>query len=325
MNIFITGATGFLGSHLIKRLSETDHQLTCLVRRNSDTRILQGEKIVKVFGDVRDKDSIVRGMHGCQCLINLANVYSFWEPDPQIFYNVNVEGTLNVMECALETDVRRVVHLSTYGAFGVQEACGFTEENDPSPDQSCKYSESKYLADQLVWELYRSKGLPVTVLYPANILGPGDDKATGRYIRNIVFRRLPVLVLEDHYFTVVHIDDVVQSIIQAVDNEKSIGEKYLIGKHYLTFREFNQIISDVSGVSPPRISLPDQLVIWMAAILTFIADKTGKPPLYDLSTDQVKAMISDARCNGVKAESELGLSYTPLRIIIEEAIKPYSL
>lgn len=325
MNIFITGATGFVGSHLIKRLSQTDHQLTCLVRAKNDTRMLQGKKMEIAYGDVRDKDSIIRGMRGCQCLINLANVYSFWEPDPQIYFDVNVEGTRNVMECALDTDVPRVVHLSTYGAYGVQEVCGFTEANEPNSNQTCKYSESKYLADQLVWELYRSQGLPVTVLYPANILGPGDDKATGRYIRNIVYHRFPVLVLEDHYFTCVHIDDVVQAIIQVMDNENSIGEKYIIGKHYLTFREFNRIISDVAGVSLPRIGLPDKLVIWMAAILTFFADKIGRPPLYDMSTDEVKAMMSDARCNGVKAERELGISYTPLRLAIEEVIKSYSM
>ena len=315
MNIFITGATGFVGSHLVKRLSTTEHELVCLVRETSDVRKIQGEKTRIVVGDVKDKDSISNGMTNCQLVVNLANVYSFWEPNPKIYYEVNVEGTRNVMECALDAKVFKVVHMSTYGAYGIQEDCPFTEENIPSSVQSCEYSNSKYQSDQLVWELYRSRGLPVTVLYPANILGPGDDKATSQYIQNIMYRRFPARVLEDHYLTCVHIRDVVEAIERALLKEDCIGEKYLIGNQYITFREFNKMISDISGAPLPRFSLPDMLIVWMAGMLTFFSD--------GLSKDQVSAMMSNARCSGEKAERELGISYTPIKLAIEEAIETY--
>jgi nucleoside-diphosphate-sugar epimerase len=323
LNIFITGATGFVGSHLVNRLSNTEYKLTCLVRETSDVRKIQGENISLVIGDVRNKDSILNGMSNCQWVVNLANVYSFWEPNPKIYYEVNIEGTRNVMECALQTKVTKVVHISTYGAFGMQEDCPFTEENVPNTIQSCLYSDSKYQSDLLVWDLYKSRGLPVTVLYPANILGPGDDKATSQYIQNIMYRRFPVRVLEGHFLTCVHVTDVVDAIVSALHKEECIGEKYLIGKEFFTFKEFNEMISDISGVPLPNFSLPDTLVVWMAGILTSISDIVKIQPLYGLSKDQVSAMMSNARCSGEKAERELGISYTPIKFALEEAIKTY--
>jgi nucleoside-diphosphate-sugar epimerase len=112
--------------------------------------------------------------------------------------------------------------MSTYGAFGIQKDCPFTEENVPNPIQSCEYSDSKYQSDQLVWDLYKSRGLPVTVLYPANILGPGDDKATGQYIQNIMYRRFPVRILEDHFLTCVHVTDVVDAIVSALQKVSNL-------------------------------------------------------------------------------------------------------
>lgn len=321
MNIFITGATGFVGSHLVQKLSNTEHKLTCLVRETSDVRKIQGENVRFVVGDVRNRDSISNGMTNCQWVVNLANVYSFWEPNPKIYYEVNVEGTRNVMECALEAKVSKVVHISTYGAYGIQEDYPFTEENAPNSIQSCEYSASKYQSDQLVWDLYKSRGLPVTVLYPANILGPGDDKATSQYIENIMYRRFPARVLETHFFTCVHVRDVVDAIAKVLNKEDCVGEKYLIGNQYFTFQEFNEMISDISGTPLPKYSLPDTLVVWMAGLLTFISDRLKVPPLYGLSKDQVSAMMSNARCSGEKAERELGISYTPIRLAVEEAIK----
>lgn len=323
VNIFITGATGFVGSHLIRKLSKTNHQITCLVRGTSKTDHLQGRNITLRYGDVRDRESVKYGMLDCQWVVHLAGVYSFWELDSRIYYEVNVEGTRNVMESALEVDVSRVVHLSTYGAYGIQEDCPYTEENSPNPIQSCKYSESKYLSDLIVWDLFRSKNLPVTVLHPANILGPGDNKATSEYIKNIINKKFPVRVLEDHYFSCVHVEDVAEAIVKSLNKKKCIGERYLLADRYITFREFNELISDFAGVSLPKISVPDDIVIWFSTILTRFSDLVKVPPLYGLSKDQVSAMMSDSRCSGAKAERELGINYTPIQISLQNAIKTY--
>jgi dihydroflavonol-4-reductase len=322
VNVFITGATGFVGSRLVERLSEDNHKIICLVRETSEVRSLEEAGASLIMGDICDKAAVLSGMKDCQWIVHLANVYSFWEPNPQIYYKVNVEGTRNVMVCALETGVLKIVHVSTYGAYGHTEDAPFTEDCSPGP-RSCEYAETKYLADQIVWDLFKTRNLPVTVLYPANILGAGDEKATGEYIKNIIYHRLPARVLENHFFTVVHVFDVINAIIQALYKKDNIGEKYLVGKYYLTFRDFNRIISTISGVPLPRLSLPDALVVMSASLLTFIADRVKKPPIYGMSNGQVGAMLSDARCCGIKAERELGIAYTPIQIAIEEAITSY--
>ena len=103
MKTFITGATGFIGTHLVKRLAQTEHELICLVRKTSDVQTLKELGIPVITGDVTDKDSVLEGMRGCDWVVNLANIYTFWEPDKQVYTDVNVGGTRNVMECALET------------------------------------------------------------------------------------------------------------------------------------------------------------------------------------------------------------------------------
>ena len=112
MKTFITGATGCIGSHMVKRLAQSEHELYCLVRKTSHVGELElGATLIT--GDVTDKDSLLEGMRGCDGVINLAAIYSFWEPNKRIYTDVNVEGTRNVMECALETDVSKLVHVST--------------------------------------------------------------------------------------------------------------------------------------------------------------------------------------------------------------------
>src|SRR3972149_701748 len=112
MKIFITGATGFIGTHLVRRLAQTEHKPCCLVRKTSRISELKKLSVTLAYGDVTDKDSLLQGMKSCDWVVNLANIYSFWEPDNRVFRRVNVEGTRNVLESALETGVSKVLHLS---------------------------------------------------------------------------------------------------------------------------------------------------------------------------------------------------------------------
>ena len=148
MKIFITGATGFIGSHLVRRLKQTGHQLFCLVRKNSDVRLLEKLGVTLVIGDVTDKSSVLAGMKGCDWVMNLANVYSFWEPDQRIYTRVNVEGTRNVMECALETGISKVVHTSSVVVYGKPQDIPFAEESPEDPPSQ----QSKFLANLFCWQ-----------------------------------------------------------------------------------------------------------------------------------------------------------------------------
>jgi len=323
MKMFITGATGFIGTHLVKRLAQTEHELICLVRNTSKVDSLKELGVTIITGDVTDKHSLLEGMKGCQLVINLANVYSFWEPNKKIYADVNVEGTRNVMECALETGISKVVHVSTVGIYGKPTDSPFTEESLVGPVRFSQYFQTKYEGDLIAWELYKKRGLPLVMIYPAAVLGPGDSKATGQYIKDLINRRLPARVFEDSILTWVHVRDVAETISRALEKENNIAEKYLVGKHQLTMREINEMISEISGVPLPKIHLPDFLVMINAALLTWWADIIKKPPLWGMSKDQIRTMKEGFRIDGSKAERELGIIYTPIRVALEEALASF--
>ena len=308
---------------MVKRLSQTEHELCCLVRKPSQVREIEKMGATTVTGDVTDRDSLLEGMRGRDWVINLANVYSFWEPNRGIFQDVNVRGTRNVMECALETGVSKVVHVSTTVVYGKPEDCPFTEESSVGPVRFSEYARTKYAGDLIAWELYEKKGLPLVMVYPGVVLGPGDPKATGQFIRDLMNRRVPAKVFQDSILTFVHVGDVAEAIARAADKENNIGEKYFVGKHQLSIREVSEMVSDISGVPLPKISLPDSLAMLNAALLTWLANLTKKPPMWGMSVDQMRTMRQGLRFDGSKAEKELGITYTPIRVALEEAIASY--
>ena len=323
MKLFITGATGFIGTHLVERLAQTEHELHCLVRKTSDVCVLKELGATLVTGDVTDKDSLREGMRGCDCMINLANIYSFWEPNRQIYTDVNVAGTRNVLEAALETSVSKLVHVSTVVTYGKPADCPFTEESQVGPVRFSEYARSKYAGDLIAWELYEKKGLPLVVIYPGSVLGAGDPKASGQYIQNLIHRRLPATVFHDVILTWVHVRDVAEAILRAAEKEDNIGEKYIVCKHGLTFREFNEIIREISGVPLPRLAFPDWLAMLNATLLTGLANLIKKPPMWGMATDQIRTMKEGFMADGSKAERELGITYTPIRLALAEAIASY--
>jgi dihydroflavonol-4-reductase len=323
MKIFITGATGFIGTHLVRRLVQTEHKLFCLVRKTSQVAELDKPGITLVKGDITDRNSLVEGMRGCDGVINLANLYSFWEPDQEIFEKINVEGTKNVMESALETGVSKVVHISTMGIYGKPKDCPLTEESPVGPVRFSEYFKTKYEGDLIAWELYEKRKLPLVMIYPVAVSGAGDTKTTGQYIQKLVNRQMPARVFENSVFTFVHVKDVAEAIVRAIEKKNNLGEKYLVGKEQRSFGEINRMVSEISGVPLPKIRMPDFLVMINARLFTFLANLIKKPPLWGMSIDQMRVMKEGVRANGSKAEKELGITYTPIRVAIEEAIASF--
>jgi dihydroflavonol-4-reductase len=157
-------------------------------------------------------------------------------------------------------------------------------------------------------------------VYPSAVLGPGDPKATGQYIMNLICRRMPATVFNDAIFIFVHVKDVAEVIVRAAEKAGNIGEKYLAGNQQMTFGEINQMVSEISGVPLPRIRLPNSLTMLNAALLTGVANVLKKESLWGMSISQMKTMRAGVRADGTKAERELGISYTPVRVALEEAI-----
>jgi len=322
MKIFITGSTGFIGTYLVKRLAQTKHELHCLARETSNTQLLKEAGVDILIGDVTDKSSLQKGMEGCDCVAHLASSFVFWSPNNQVFYDVNIKGTRNVMESALEKGVSKVVYVSTAAVYGNAE-WPITEETPVGSKRASKYVRTKYEGDLIAWDLYEKKNLPLVVIYPSAVIGANDPKAAGQYIKKFAQGRMPAQVLTKFYFPFVHVKDVAEAIVRALEKENNVGEKYIVSAENHTWGEFNQMISDISGRKLPLLKLPTWMTMMNSYVFTGIAKLVRKPPIWDMSVDQMSLSKQNFKIDGTKVERELGIKYTPIRDGIKEAIESF--
>jgi dihydroflavonol-4-reductase len=318
VKIFLTGATGFIGGHLAPRLLRDGHELRCLVRRPAPR--LESLGAATVTGDVTDRASVERALPGCDCVVHLANVYSFWEPDPARYTRVNIVGTRHVMETAAACGVAKVVHVSSAVVYGKPADVPFHEESEFGATLDTEYARTKAVGDEVAREVHEKRGLPLVTVQPGAVVGPGDTKATGQYIRDLVARRMPARVCEDTVLTYVHVRDVAEAILQAARKEGNDGEAYLVGAEQLTFGQINRMVSQIAGVPLPALRLPAALAAAGAWLLTRVADQTGQPPPWGLSVDEVRMLRRGFAFDGTKAQRELGITYTPVRTALEEMV-----
>ena len=156
MKIFITGATGFIGTHLLQRLANSDHEVACLVRLGGETRAMESAGSRVVHGDVTDRNSLTAPIARCDWVVNLANVYSFWEPAPSVYSAVNIEGTRNVMEAALVAGVSKIAHVSSAVTYGKPAQIPFDEQSCAGPVLFSEYARTKFAGDGIAEIIVRA-------------------------------------------------------------------------------------------------------------------------------------------------------------------------
>lgn len=317
MKIFITGATGFIGNHLLRILEKTEYESVCLVRNPNNK--LKNFKTSVIEGDINDKVSLLKGMNGCDWVFHLAGLYSFWEPEKKKYKEINVTGTKNVMECALETKIKKVIHVSSVVTFGRPSVVPFNEDCE-SGERFSTYADTKFEGDKIIWDLYKNKNLPVVVIYPCSVIGAGNTRTSAKYIWKMAHNQMPATVFNDSTLTWVHVNDVAEAIIRAAEKEGNVGEKYLIGNEHLKFRDFNKMIHQISGAPLPKISMPNGIALTTAYLLTGISNIIKKEPPWGMSTQQMKTMKAGFVADGSKAIRELNLKYTPVKKALEEEI-----
>jgi dihydroflavonol-4-reductase len=196
----------------------------------------------------------------------------------------------------------------------------FTEQSPYDPAPASAYVRSKQAGERAAWGLRERRGLPLVVIYPANALGAGDPKATGQYVADLVRGRLPATLFPDTVLTFVHVGDVAEAIVRALEKPGNVGERYLLANARMSLGEINRMIAQVAGVRLPRLTLPGALALALAAVLTRLADWTGRPPPWGMARDQVQTLRHSLEADGSKAERELGLAYTPIRRAVEQAV-----
>lgn len=318
--VVLTGATGFVGRHVVERLLEQpDLRLRCLVRSGSDVSRLErcGSRVDLCYGDVTRPESLDPLFEGAWGAINLAGHRDFWSRHRSDYDALNEEGAAHVFRAARRAGVEKAVQVSTPLAFGVPEKIPFDEDSVAGWHPS-DYARSKYRGDQAAWRMHEDEGLPLTIVYLAAVIGAGDPRPTME-IRRAVDRRLPALVGADTTYTYVYVRDAAEAIVRALLDPGAIGRRYLVGTERATTREYFEMIGDLAGVPSPSFNISESLLIPAARGLEALSGWTGRRPplpLDILRTTAAGSLLFD----GSRAVEELGMKYTPLRQALAEAI-----
>jgi dihydroflavonol-4-reductase len=318
--VLVTGASGFVGSAVVERLlQEPDIRVRRLVRPGSDrpARAGSGKRISFCEGDITRPGTLAAALDGAWGVVNLAGYREFWAQRREHFYAVNHRGAENVFRAALAAAAEKVVQVSTPLAYGVPQSLPFDEHSEAGPHPS-DYGHSKYLGDQAGWRLHRDKGLPLTIVHLAAVIGAGDDKATME-VRRAVERRLPALVGSDTTYTYVYRHDAAEAIVRALLSSRSIGQSYLIGDQRATTREYFRMIGDLAAVPIPDINIPESWLMPAAKVMEWVSRRTGQRPVIPLDvikTTAAGSLLFDAG----RSKRELDMHYTSLRTALAESV-----
>jgi len=319
MKVCVTGANGFIGANLVRALLKKKASVRALVRSTSDLRLLKGLDVELVFGDLRDKISLQKAFQDCDVLYHTAALYAFWVKDPACFYDVNVQGTQNVLEAAGEMGVSKIVYTSTVGTIRCpkdpatpSDENSFAEEGEMETD----YKRSKFLAEQTVLKFVK-KGLPVVIVNPSAPIGPYDGKPTptGRIIVDFLRRSLPLYV--NTGLNIVDVEDVAAGHILAAEKGK-IGERYILGNKNISLKEIYEIIGEQVHRKSPPLRIPYGLAFLAALGSEGVAYWKNTPPAVSLGAVQMAKRYM--YFSPAKAIRELGLPQSPIESAFEKAI-----
>lgn len=323
MKALVTGAAGFIGSHVVKALLGRGHTVRGLLVKGEDRRNLEGLDLEIVEGDVRDIDSVRQVMQGCEVVLHLAGIYAIWMKDPKIIYDVNVEGSRNVFEVALEQKVRRVVFTTSQAVYGgYSKGTLLNESIELNPGQAlektgCDYSLSKYQS-HLLAEEYHKRGLDIVNVAPAAPFGPGDLRPTPTGLILLSIVNLPAFFYIDSVVNAVDVRDVAEGHVLALE-KGTAGRSYLLGSdENFSMAQLIRLVKKVTGVRKLCIRIPVFLALAFSRVLKWIADRiTNKTPLIAPGAVRVARRGFNLDCS--RAKNELGMPTRPSAETIREA------
>src|ERR1035441_9701821 len=307
MKCFVTGATGFLGSHVARQLQAKGADLRLLVRPSSRTDNIADLPTERAVGDLRDVESLKRGMAGCEFVFHVAADYRLWAVNGQELYQSNVDGTRNILQAARDTGVRRVIYTSSVATMGFGNNGHLTDESSPVALSNMigDYKRSKFLAEELVIEAARG-GQNVVMVNPTTPIGEQDIKPTptGQIVVDFLKRKFPAYV--DTGLNLVDVMDCAAGHLLAMEKAKP-GERYILGGENLTLKQILDKLAAITGLPSPSIRLPYVVAYATGAVDTLVTGKILKrEPRVTLDSDRIdrKKMFVTSE----KAERELGWS-----------------
>jgi len=321
MTTLVTGATGFLGSHVARQLVARGERVKVLVRASSGTRALEGLSAERVTGDLRDTVSLRNALEGITRVFHVAADYRLWAKDPREIYESNVTGTKNLLQAAKEAGVERFIHTSTVATIAVprQGALPNEETRATLAEMIGEYKRSKFLAEQ---EALRAaeNGLPVVVVNPTTPVGPGDWKPTptGKIILDFINGRLRAFV--DTGLNLVPVEDAAAGHLLAAERG-TIGQRYLLGARNMTLEEILGVLARVTGRRPPRLKLPHAVAMAAGYADEFFSRLVGREPQIPLDGVRMARHRMFVDCS--KAQRELGFVAGSVEEALERAARWY--
>jgi len=320
VDVFLTGATGFVGSALVRVLVNAGFSVRALVRPTSQRNDLLRLGVELAEGDLRDRGSIRAAVAGGRYVFHVAADYRLWARDRDNIFATNVEGTRNVMEEALRAGVERIVHTSSVATLALRPGGAPADETISLSEQEAvgAYKRSKIMAERLVRDMIAQGGLPAVIVNPSTPIGPRDMRPTptGRIILAAACGRIPAFV--DTGLNLVHVDDVALGHLAALRRGR-VGERYILGGQDVPFAQMLHDIADLVGRRPPRLRLPWYSTLPIAAAAEAIAWVTGREPLATLEG----ARLAKHRMffSSKKAERQLAFHARPYSEGLHDAIR----
>ena len=318
--VLVTGASGFVGSAVAAKLVERGFSVRALVRATSPRTHLAGLDLDYVQGDLRDAATIRPAMAGVRYLFHVAADYRLWARDRNEIVVNNVTGTRVMMEEALRAGVERIVYTSSVATLAVQRDGTSVDETVPLEELKAigAYKRSKVAAERLVERMIAQQGLPAVIVNPSTPIGPRDVKPTptGRIIVEAALGRIPAFV--DTGLNLVHVDDVAQGHLAALDRGK-IGERYILGGQNVQFSEMLAVIANLIGRRPPRVRLPRSAIVPLALAAETVARFTGREPF--VTMDALRMSKYRMFFTAAKAERDLGFTARPFTDALTDAIR----
>jgi dihydroflavonol-4-reductase len=318
MLAFVTGATGFLGSHVARALSEQGADLRLLVRSSSNLKNLEGLRAETAVGDLRDAASLEKAMAGCDAVFHVAADYRLWVRDPQEMYRSNVEGTRAVLAASRKNGVKQVVHTSSVATIGFR-ADGYPADED-SPvslgQMIGHYKRSKFMAEQVALEAGRS-GMHVVTVNPTTPIGEQDVKPTptGRIVVDFLERKFPAYV--ETGLNLVDVRACARGHVMALERGRS-GERYILGGEDLTLKQILDTLGRITGLASPSVKLPYAFA-FAAGVFGEVAGRLlrSEPRA---TVDTVRMGRKKMFASSAKAERELGWKIVPVEDALRRAV-----
>jgi dihydroflavonol-4-reductase len=316
----ITGATGLIGSRLVKILADKGFHIKALVRDKDRAQQLIKEPVEFVCGDLNSRAALEKALQGCKYLFHLAADYRLWVPDPDSMTRTNVEGTRLLMQKALEAGVERIVYTSSVCVLGCNADGSPADEEAASTvsDMISPYKKSKFLAEKVVMDMVRDEGLPAVIVNPSTPVGPGDSRPTPTGTMVLNAARDGGMFYADTGLNIAHVDDIAHGHLLALEKGK-VGRRYILGGDNLSLKDLFAMTARITHKPGPRFKVP-QAVMYSAGFTGELLARLGliKNPVATM--DSVRMAAKKMYYSSDRAERELGYTHRPALEAVQDAV-----